>query len=53
LLPLVGCGGWSDGLPANPPDERRNSPILPWGSTTELEAQLKHLGLLPSDNQRP
>ena len=22
LLPLVGCGGWSDGLLANPPDER-------------------------------
>src|ERR1700761_3008266 len=30
LLPLVGCGGWSDGLPQNPPDERHNSPILAW-----------------------
>jgi len=40
LLPLVGCGGWSDGLPDNPPDERQNSPILPWGSVNELELQL-------------
>ena len=29
LLPLVGHGGWSDALPSNPPDERKNSPILP------------------------
>jgi uncharacterized protein (TIGR00725 family) len=46
LLPLVGCGGWSDALPSNPPDERQNSPILPWGSTGELEAQLRGLGLI-------
>jgi len=46
LLPLVGCGGWSDALPSNPPDERQNSPILPWGSTSELEAQLGSLGLI-------
>ncbi len=46
LLPLVGCGGWSDGLPENPPDERRNSPILPWGSVADLERQLKGLGLI-------
>ena len=46
LLPLVGCGGWSDGLLANPPDERKNSPILPWGSTAELEVQLRSLGLV-------
>lgn len=45
LLPLVGCGGWSDQLPSNPPDERRNSPILPWRSVDELEAQLLVLGL--------
>jgi uncharacterized protein (TIGR00725 family) len=45
LLPLVGHGGWSDALPANPPDERRNSPILPWSSTAQLEAQLRSLGL--------
>src|SRR5215469_4155927 len=32
LLPLTGCGGWSDGLLQNPPDERGNSPILPWDS---------------------
>src|SRR5512138_1885840 len=25
LLPLTGCGGWSDGLEKNPPDERGNS----------------------------
>ncbi|WP_130620676.1 Rossmann fold nucleotide-binding protein [Dyella amyloliquefaciens] len=46
LLPLVGCGGWSDGLPSNPPDERQNSPILPWGSVVELEQQLRALGLV-------
>ena len=46
LLPVVGCGGWSDGLPANPPDERNYSPILPWGSMTELEGQLRQLGLV-------
>ncbi len=46
LLPLVGQGGWSDALPSNPPDERQNSPILPWSSATELEAQLRSLGLV-------
>jgi uncharacterized protein (TIGR00725 family) len=46
LLPLVGCGGWSHDLPSNPPDERRNSPILPWGSAAELEQQLKGLGFV-------
>jgi uncharacterized protein (TIGR00725 family) len=46
LLPLVGCGGWSDGLPSNPPDERKNSRILPWGSVADLEAQLKQLQLI-------
>ncbi|UTH73819.1 hypothetical protein [Chromobacterium sp. IIBBL 290-4] len=48
LLPLVGCGGWSDRLPSNPPDERRNSPILPWASIAELERQLSHLELIPA-----
>jgi len=48
LLPLVGCGGWSEQLPSNPPDERNNSPILPWGSVHELENQLRHLGLARS-----
>jgi uncharacterized protein (TIGR00725 family) len=47
LLPLVGCGGWSDGLLANPPDERQNSPILPWANVAELKAQLQKLGLVP------
>jgi uncharacterized protein (TIGR00725 family) len=46
LLPLVGCGGWSDELPSNPPDERQNSPILPWGSMAELEHQLRALGIV-------
>ncbi len=46
LLPLVGCGGWSDGLPSNPPDERKNSPILPWASIAELEARLEQLRLI-------
>jgi uncharacterized protein (TIGR00725 family) len=45
LLPLVGCGGWSDSLPGNPPDERQNSPLLAWSSASELEAQLRALGL--------
>lgn len=48
LLPLVGCGGWSDGLLANPPDERQNSPILPWSTAAALEAQLRGLGLVPA-----
>jgi uncharacterized protein (TIGR00725 family) len=46
LLPLVGNGGWSDGLLENPPDERRNSPILPWDSLSALEKQLGVLGLI-------
>jgi uncharacterized protein (TIGR00725 family) len=46
LLPLVGCGGWSDDLPSDPPDERQNSPILPWGSIAELEGWLRGLGLV-------
>ena len=46
LLPLVGCGGWSDGLPTHPPDERQNSPILPWDSIATLERQLAALRLI-------
>ena len=45
LLPLVGHGGWSHELPSNPPDERRNSQVLPWGSAAELENRLAALGL--------
>ena len=45
LLPLVGCGGWSDELPSSPPDERGNSKILPWGSVDELSQRLRDLGL--------
>jgi uncharacterized protein (TIGR00725 family) len=47
LLPLVGQGGWSNELPAHPPDERRNSPILPWSSPAQLESQLRQLALIP------
>jgi uncharacterized protein (TIGR00725 family) len=45
LLPLTGCGGWSDQLEQNPPDERRNSRILSWDSIEELENRLTELGL--------
>lgn len=45
LLPLVGCGGWSDELLSNPPDDRASSEILPWATVEELQAQLRHLGL--------
>jgi uncharacterized protein (TIGR00725 family) len=46
LLPLVGCGGWSDELVSNPPDERENSRILPWHSVATLRDNLRLLGLL-------
>lgn len=46
LLPLTGCGGWSEQIEQYPPDERRNSPILPWNSIEALEAQLRVLGLI-------
>lgn len=46
LLPLTGCGGWSDDLPSHPPDERQNAPILAWGSMAELEGQLRSLNLV-------
>lgn len=46
LLPLVGCGGWSESLPSHPPDERKNSPILAWASISELECQLRQLRLI-------
>jgi uncharacterized protein (TIGR00725 family) len=45
LLPLTGCGGWSDRLEQNPPDERGNSRILAWSSIDELEHNLRELGL--------
>lgn len=45
LLPLVGCGGWSDQLERNPPDERRNSVIRSWRSIDDLEQALGELGL--------
>ena len=46
LLPLTGCGGWSDGLERNPPDERANSKILSWASIEALEARLRELSLV-------
>jgi uncharacterized protein (TIGR00725 family) len=45
LLPLYGCGGWSDRLEQHPPDERGNSPILSWSSIDGLAGRLKQLGL--------
>jgi hypothetical protein len=45
LLPLTGCGGWSDRLEQNPPDERGNSKILAWSSIEELATRLTDLGL--------
>jgi uncharacterized protein (TIGR00725 family) len=45
LLPLTGCGGWSEQLEKNPPDERGNSRILSWSSIAELEDKLRQLGL--------
>ncbi|MBS0421188.1 MAG: Rossmann fold nucleotide-binding protein [Proteobacteria bacterium] len=45
LLPLTGCGGWSDQLEKNPPDERGNAPILSWGSIAELHKNLHALRL--------
>ena len=47
LLPLKGCGGWSDQLDQNPPDERGNSQILPWTSVAELRARLDGLKWSP------
>jgi hypothetical protein len=44
LLPLTGCGGWSDQLESNPPDERENSVILSWNSISQLKAQFSVLG---------
>jgi uncharacterized protein (TIGR00725 family) len=49
LLPLVGHGGWSNDLPSHPPDERKNSPILPWSSVAELESRLRELRLGAAD----
>lgn len=46
LLPLVGCGGWSDSLPTHPPDERQNSPILAWRDMAALESHLRELNLI-------
>lgn len=42
------CGGWSDQLEQHPPDERRNSKILPWSSIAELRMRLEELGLVES-----
>jgi uncharacterized protein (TIGR00725 family) len=46
LLPLVGCGGWSDELASNPPDERANSQILPWHDIATLKENLRSLGMV-------
>ncbi len=46
LLPLVGHGGWSDSLPSNPPDDRKNSQVLPWSTAQDLQQRLRKLGLV-------
>ncbi len=46
LLPLTGCGGWSDQLEKNPPDERGNSRILSWRTVEDLHRNLRELGLV-------
>lgn len=48
LLPLTGCGGWSDQLERHPPDERQNAKILSWSSIEQLERRFVELGLLDS-----
>lgn len=45
LLPLTGCGGWSDTLDRDPPDERRLSRILPWSTIEGLKDRLQELHL--------
>jgi hypothetical protein len=45
LLPLTGCGGWSDQLEQNPPDERGSSTILSWNTIASLEGKLRQVGL--------
>ena len=52
LLPLVGHGGWSNELPSNPPDERKNSPVLPWSSVDELRSRLASLGIAEPQGSR-
>lgn len=44
LLPMTGCGGWSDQLEQNPPDERQNSVIAPWNNIATLRKQFSSLG---------
>ena len=46
LLPLTGCGGWSDQLEQNPPDERANSTIHTWASVEQLQKRFSELGFI-------
>lgn len=43
LLPLTGCGGWSDTLVQNPPDERELAPILGWSNVEELLDRIREI----------
>jgi uncharacterized protein (TIGR00725 family) len=52
LLPLVGCGGWSEELADNPPDERQLAPILPWTTPSQLQARLAELGIVETTRGR-
>lgn len=37
---------WSNDRLPHPPDERQDSPILPWSTVEELESQLRKLGVV-------
>jgi uncharacterized protein (TIGR00725 family) len=43
LLPLIGCGGWSDTLVDNPPDDRNLAPIRGWKTADELADLVRQL----------
>ncbi|KAB0679138.1 Rossmann fold nucleotide-binding protein [Aureimonas leprariae] len=43
LFPLLGCGGWSDRLIDNPPDERKLAPIQGWSTGKDLRTLLRHI----------
>ena len=44
IMALAGCGGWSDRLEREPPDERERSPILSWTSADSLRSRFAELG---------
>lgn len=46
LLLLTGCGGWSERLMTDPPDERGLSRRIAWSNVEQLEAALAELGFI-------